>query len=240
MDDASSIFVSYASEYGIDISDEQKNKFRIYAQFLTEWNEKINLTAVTSPDGIAVKHFLDSVLLLKYCDIPYGENVIDVGTGAGFPGVPIKIMRPDINLVLLDSLNKRLVFLSELLKAVGISAELVHARAEEAGRQEGYRMKFGFATARAVASMPVLCEYCLPFLKKGGIFAAMKGPNVEPELKEAEKAVSLLGCKIEKDCFYTLPSGEKRSVVLIRRTESLSDKYPRHGSKIAHSPLISH
>lgn len=237
MSDAASLLTSYASEYGISVTPEQEEKFRSYARLLVEWNEKINLTAVTDPEGIAAKHFLDSILILKYADIPQGESVIDIGTGAGFPGIPLKIMRPDLKLTLLDGLNKRLIFLAELLKELGLSAELVHARAEEAARQKKHRMKYGFASARAVASLPVLCEYCLPFLKNGGVFAAMKGPDAEAEWKSAEKAVQLLGCRLEKTESYALPAGDGRSLFLICRAGPLPALYPRHGSKIAKQPL---
>lgn len=237
MNDAASLLVSYAPQYGIAVSPEQEEQFRIYARMLVEWNEKVNLTAVTDPEGIAAKHFLDSILILNYVKIPEGETVVDIGTGAGFPGVPLKIMRPDLRLTLLDGLNKRLVFLGELLKALNISAEIVHARAEEAARQKTYREKFGFATARAVAPMPVLCEYCLPFLKNRGIFAAMKGPDAADELKSGKAAIAKLGCEAMKPETYSLPAGDGRSLIFIRRKGPLPDCYPRHGSKIAKSPL---
>lgn len=237
MSDAAALLTSYAANYGITVTPEQEEKFRIYASLLVEWNEKINLTTVTDPEGIAAKHFLDSILILKYMDIPQGESVIDIGTGAGFPGIPLKIMRPDLKLTLLDGLNKRLVFLAELLKELGLSAELVHARAEEAARQKDHRVKYGFASARAVAAMPVLCEYCLPFLKSNGVFAAMKGPDAGEELKSAEKAIGLLGCKTEKAESYALPAGDGRSLFFIRRVSSLPAIYPRHGSKIQKQPL---
>ena len=237
MSDAASLLKTYASECNIEVTPQQEEQFRIYASLLTQWNEKVNLTAVVDPEGIASKHFLDSILILKYYDIPQGEKIIDIGTGAGFPGVPLKIMRPDLKLTLLDGLNKRLVFLAELTQKLGIEAEIVHARAEEAARQKQFRAAFGFASARAVAAMPVLCEYCLPFLRKDGVFAAMKGPDAEEEGKTAAKAISLLGCKSEKTVKYNLPAGDGRTLFLIRRNGRLAETYPRHGSKIAKQPL---
>lgn len=237
MSDAASLLVSYAESYGITVTPEQEEQFRVYAQMLTEWNEKINLTAVTDPEGIAAKHFLDSILILSAFSPAQGSKMIDIGTGAGFPGVPLKIMRPDLKLTLLDGLNKRLVFLSELLKALGLEAKLVHARAEEAARQKEHRQRYNFATARAVAAMPVLCEYCLPFLAMDGTFAAMKGPDCEEEVKSAENAARLLGCEVHGTKSYNLPAGDGRSLILIQRTGLLPDAYPRHGSKIAKQPL---
>lgn len=237
MSDAASLFREYARGYGIEVTREQEEQFRVYAGLLTEWNEKMNLTAITDPEGIAAKHFLDSALLLKAFSPAQGESVLDVGTGAGFPGVPLKILRPDLRLTLLDSLNKRLVFLEALLKGLGLCAELVHARAEEAARQPKYREKFGFAAARAVAAMPVLCEYCLPFLKLDGVFAAMKGRVSPGEDGGARKAAAVLACRVAEVKEYALPAGDARSVYLFRRTGPIPALYPRHGSKIAKQPL---
>lgn len=237
MEDIRGLLVSSAAGYGIEITPEQAEGFQIYLRLLTEWNEKMNLTAIREPKAVAEKHFLDSLLLLKYVDFPRGASLIDVGTGAGFPGVPLLILRPDLGLTLLDGLNKRLVFLDTLLKELSLEAKLVHARAEEAGREAEYRAKFDFAAARAVAQLPVLCEYCLPFLKPGGVFAAMKGPKIEAELQSARKAVGLLGCETLAAHEYVLPGGDGRSLVLIRRTRPLPGAYPRHGAKIAKSPL---
>ena len=237
MDDIREALVSSAAGYGIEIAPEQAEQFQTYLRLLTGWNEKMNLTAIKEPAAIAEKHFLDSVLLLKYVDLPRGASLIDIGTGAGFPGVPLLILRPDLRLTLMDGLNKRLVFLGALLKELSLDAELVHARAEEGGRDVKYRMKFEFAAARAVARMPVLCEYCLPFLKPGGIFAAMKGPRPQTEAESAEDAVKVLGCETAALYEYALPGGDGRSLILIRRTGPLPDLYPRHGSKIAKSPL---
>lgn len=237
MEDIRNLLISSVQEYGVEVTDAQAASFQQYMELLVEWNEKINLTAITEPREVAVKHFLDSILLLKYLKIPEGAKLIDVGTGAGFPGLPLKIMRPDMNLTLLDGLNKRLVFLQAVLDGLNLSAELVHARAEEGGRQPSYRTKYDFATARAVAPLNLLCEYCLPFLKMGGVFAAMKGPQTGDELESAKKAISLLGCELQSVEEFVLPGGDGRSLVLIRRTKPLPDLYPRHGSKISKSPL---
>ena len=167
--------------FGLDMSDALLDQLDVYAEFLVEYNQKVNLTAITDPAGIAVKHFLDSLLLLAAADIPAGASLIDVGTGAGFPGVPVHLMRDDLHLTLLDSLNKRIGFLQELCQRLNVNASLLHARAEDAGRDPSLREQFDFATARAVASLPVLCEYCLPFVRVGGIFAALKSRNAAEE-----------------------------------------------------------
>lgn len=224
-----------ASGCGVEVTDKQAEQFQTYMKLLLEWNEKMNLTAITEPKAVAVKHFLDSILLLPHLE--QGNTLIDVGTGAGFPGVPLKIMRPDLQLTLLDSLNKRLLFLQESLDRLGMEAALVHARAEEGGRQKALRMRFSIATARAVAPLSLLCEYCLPFLQMDGVFLAMKGPEPEPEIDAAEHAISLLGCELAGVEKFTLPGGDARSVVRIRRNKPLAAAYPRHGSKIAKSPL---
>lgn len=237
MEDIREFLISSAREYGLEVSPAQAESFQQYMELLVEWNEKMNLTAITEPKEVAIKHFLDSILLLKYMEIPQGAKLIDVGTGAGFPGLPLKIMRPDIELTLLDGLNKRLIFLQDVLNKLKISAELVHARAEEAGRQKKYRTVYNFATARAVAPLNLLSEYCLPFLKTGGIFAAMKGPQITEELNSAQNAIKLLGCSVKGTEEFALPGGDGRSLVLIERTNELAAIYPRHGAKITKSPL---
>lgn len=222
---------------GIDLTDPQLEQYDRYAGLLVEWNEKINLTAITEPDEIVVKHFLDSLLLLKAVSIPEGGRVIDVGTGAGFPSLPCAIARPDLRLTLLDSLNKRIIFLEELTRALGREAVCIHARAEEGGRDPGLREKFDLATARAVASMRELSEYCLPFVKVGGIFAALKGYEIEDELDEAKPAIKLLGGEIQEVQKKILPDGSRRGIVLIRKISQTSTKYPRPSAKIKKNPL---
>ena len=220
-------------EYRDDIADRLDK----YAELLVEWNEKINLTAITEPDDIVIKHFVDSLLLLKAVEIPEKSKLIDVGTGAGFPSLPVCVTRGDINLTLLDSLNKRIVFLEEVSKSIGVKAHCVHSRAEEAGAKKDYREKYDVATARAVAHLRELSEYCLPFVKVGGVFAALKGFEIETELEEAKFAISELGGKIEEVKKFELPGDNKRSIVIIRKYRPTPPKYPRITAKIKKSPL---
>lgn len=224
-------------EEGIQLSEKQLGQFQRYMELLVEWNEKMNLTAITDPEGVTVKHFFDSLLLLKAVEVPEGAKLIDVGTGAGFPGIPVAIARPDVQLTLLDSLNKRLVFLAEVCRELGLQADIRHARAEEGGRQKELREQFDFATARAVAGMNVLCEYCLPFVKTGGAFIAMKGPDGEEESKQAARAIGVLGGKTEKLEQFTLPDGSRRCIAVVRKVRETPEAYPRHGSKISKKPL---
>lgn len=223
------------SDEGLELAEEQYSQFYRYAELLVEWNEKMNLTGITDPKGITIKHFLDSAMLLKFCGLKSGASVIDVGTGAGFPGIPLKILRPDIKLTLLDSLNKRILFLKEVCAGIGIEADCIHARAEDGARKPELREKFDLATARAVASMPVLSEYCLPFVKKGGSFAALKGPN--ENIKEAEKAISILSGKISGVEEYSIPGGDKRMLIIVKKISQSSSKYPRNSGQISKNPL---
>ena len=235
--DIKQIVAQGAKALGLTVEPEALERFQNYCDILLDWNEKVNLTAIRKPEEVAVKHFVDSVALLSVCGIPKEGKLIDIGTGAGFPGVPVKIVRPDIQLTLLDSLNKRLLFLEELKKALHLDAQLLHLRAEEGGRQEALREQFHVATSRAVASLNLLAEYCLPYVKVGGVFASMKGPEVEEELAQAKQAISLLGGKIREVKTFTLADGSGRSVVLIEKVAPTPEKYPRHGSKIAKKPL---
>ena len=221
----------------VQISEESYAKFDEYADFLIEYNEKVNLTAITEPKEIAIKHFADSVAILNFVKIKDGARLIDVGCGAGFPSVPLKIARDDLKITLLDSLNKRIVFLEELCEKLGIKAETVHGRAEDVGKLPKYREKYDVATARAVAGLPELAEYCLPFVKVGGVFAAMKGPDPGDEIKEAEKAIEILGGKIKKVEKYSLSDGSGRSVIIIEKMLPTPSKYPRPAAKIAKAPL---
>lgn len=222
----------------LPFSPELAEKLDRYAQMLVEWNEKINLTAITEPGDIAVKHFADSLLLLKACDIPQNARIIDVGTGAGFPSVPVCLARPDLRLTLLDSLQKRITFLNQLCTALSLPADCVHGRAEETGRKPEYREQFDLATARAVANLRELAEYCLPFVRVGGTFAALKGYDVDQELDEARYAISQLGSQVEDVRKFRLREDASRAIVLIKKVRPVSAKYPRISAKIKKSPLI--
>ena len=221
----------------ISLNDEQAQKFENYYNLLTEWNEKINLTRIVEPQEVALKHFADSLTVLKYCDIPKNASVIDVGTGAGFPGIPLKIYRPDIKLTLLDSLNKRVNFLNEVAKKNNLEIKTLHSRAEDAGRKKDEREKYDTALSRAVARLNVLCEYCIPFLKIGGNFIAMKGFDLSEELDEAKSAIKLLGGEIISVNEFNLDGAGKRTIVVIKKIKPTPNAYPRISGKIKSKPL---
>lgn len=221
-------------KYEIKLNKRQYDQLCIYADFLVEYNKNVNLTAITDPVEILYKHFIDSILLTKYVDFSKKSAIIDVGTGAGFPSVPIKIFYPDIKITLLDSLNKRITFLKELCQKIEIDAEFIHGRAEIIGRMPEYREKFDISCARAVANMSLLSEYCLPFVKVGGIFAAMKGPS--ENINISLNAVNLLGGEIENDFSYEIES-EKRKIVVVRKVSQTSTSFPRNSSQIKKKPL---
>ena len=220
---------------GLEYSQSLHDKLQIYCDFLIEYNEKVNLTAITDPDEIWVKHFLDSILITKYADIPENSSVIDVGTGAGFPTVPLKLYRNDIKLTLLDSLNKRITFLNELSTKLEIDVETLHSRAEDAAKSELYRESFDIATARAVAALPVLCEYCMGFVKVGGKFVSMKGTN--EDLTTAEKAVKTMGGKIKGVTDYLLNGTDGRKIFIAEKISHTPIKYPRNSGQIKKMPL---
>lgn len=225
----------YSESLDVFLDEKALESFDKYASLLVETNKVMNLTAITEPDEIVIKHFIDSLEILKYVNISEGASIIDIGTGAGFPGVPLLIAKNDIRLTLLDSLSKRLNFLSSVLEECNLSAELVHARAEDGGRDGNLRETFDFATARAVAPLNVLAEYCLPFVKVGGYFAALKGSGEETE--SAKNAASLLGGEITDTVSYKLPNSDPRSIVIIKKISQTPTAYPRKPKKIAASPL---
>ncbi|MBR6579849.1 MAG: 16S rRNA (guanine(527)-N(7))-methyltransferase RsmG [Ruminococcus sp.] len=216
-------------KYSLDLSSEQYDKFDKYADFLVKYNENVNLTAITEPTEILIKHFIDSCSILNYIGIPQNSSIIDVGTGAGFPSIPIKIMRPDIKLTLLDSLAKRITFLEKLCDIIEIDAECIHGRAEDIAKMYEYRENFDFSCARAVANLSILSEYCIPFVKVGGSFISMKGPNESPT--DSNNAIELLGGNIEAVHSYSLEN-DARIIVEIKKISHTPTKYPRNSSQI--------
>lgn len=225
-----------AADIDIQLSDKQIEKFFMYKKILKEWNEKINLTAIIDDKEIIIKHFIDSIIIEKY--IPQNAKMIDVGTGAGFPGIPIKIIRPDVEITLLDSLNKRVNFLNEVIKQCkleGITA--LHGRAEDIAQNVNYREKYDVSTARAVANIATLLEYCTPFVKVGGSFICMKS-EAEQEISDAEKAEKILQVKKENVKIFTLPEIEaKRTLIIYKKIKNTLPKYPRKAGIPAKEPI---
>lgn len=226
---------SLAKENGIILDDTALDRFDKYAELLVEWNGKMNLTAITEPEEIEVKHFLDCLMLPKYFNLDYIQTVIDVGAGAGFPSMPLLIYKPDLCLTMMDAINKRLTFLDTAVHALGLEAQLIHERAEAAGQDENYREMFDLATARAVAPMNVLAEYCLPFVKVGGYFVALKGSNDDTE--EAKNAIATLGGEVVDNISYKLNGTEPRSIVVIKKISQTPTQFPRKSKKISTKPL---
>lgn len=224
-------------ELGIQLSEVQLSQFCAYADLLVEWNEKMNLTAITAPEEIVSKHFLDSLTALQTGKI--NGSVIDVGTGAGFPGLALKIACPDIQLTLLDSLNKRLTFLKEVTARLSLDdVHFVHARAEDAGSNPLYRGTFDVAVSRAVANMTVLAELCIPFLKKGGYFEALKGPLAEEELNDAKRAIAILGGRLETVQEARIPfTNLEHKIIVIKKVGQTPLKYPRKPGFITKNPI---
>ena len=225
-------------QFEIELSTQAAEQLDTYAQLLVEWNGKMNLTAITDPQGIVFKHFVDSLLLLKAVELPQGSSLIDVGAGAGFPSMPVKIARPDLAVTMLDSLQKRLTFLEEVSRQLELDCTFIHARAEDGGREKKLRERFDFATARAVAHLRELAEYCLPFVKKGGVFLAMKGWEVEEEAEGASRAIQLLGGRISTVEKLRLPLDCGRALVKVEKISQTPAKFPRIPAKIAKNPLI--
>ena len=223
--------------FSVSCTPTQVDQLETYAKLLVEWNQKMNLTAITSPDGIAVLHFADSLSFLSAFPLQGNEKILDIGTGAGFPAIPLKIACPNASFTLMDSLNKRLTFLNEVLSTLSLSATLIHGRAEEQGQDKKMREQFDVVTARAVASLQVLAEYALPFVKVGGHFVAMKGPSCNEELEAAKNAITTLGGKVKKVVPFTLSDGSIRHIAIIEKVKNTPATYPRHGSKITKKPL---
>lgn len=226
------------AEFGAELDRERVERLNLYGNLLLSWNEKMNLTAITDPEEVLYKHFYDCILFLKHIPLKKGDSLIDVGTGAGFPGMVLKIMRPDIRVTLLDSLNKRLVFLNNVIEKTGLDNIItLHMRAEDAGKSPLHREKYDIACARAVASLPALSEYCLPLVKKGGSFVAMKGASAAEEAATASNAVRLLGGEKPIIICETLTGNEQRAFVITKKISQTPTKYPRKPSDISKQPL---
>jgi 16S rRNA (guanine(527)-N(7))-methyltransferase RsmG len=202
---------------------------------MLEYNAHTNLTRIVEPSEIVEKHYVDSVLPLTLCNVPHGTIALDVGSGAGFPGIPMKLFRPDLSVTLLDSAKKRTDYLAALLREIEVDCTVVTARSEELSHNPDFRERFGLVTARAVANLAALCEYCLPFAEVGGVFLALKGENCESE--SAREAVRVLGGELERVERYELPSGDKRSLVVIRKVGQTPTKYPRKRTNIVRNPI---
>ncbi len=226
-----------AEMFHVKLDETALDRFDIYGKLLVDWNEKINLTAITDPEGVTIKHFLDSITIFSYVDIPEGAKVIDVGTGAGFPGLAMLIARPDLDMTLMDSTKKRLTVIENILENVGLNANVVHSRAEDAGQNKEFREEYDFSTARAVTNLRDLAEYCLPFVKVGGSFVPMKSAKTEEEIAEGKKAIHVLGGQITKvDSFELLDCGE-RTIINVKKISSTPAKYPRPSAKMAKNPI---
>lgn len=234
-------FVLELSKHNFELTDKQKQQFKLYFKMLIEVNEHVNLTRITEEDEVYLKHFYDSITPLFTFGAVFkdGATLCDVGAGAGFPSIPLKILKPGIKVTIVDSLQKRLNFLKDLISELGLTdVELVHGRAEDVGQNKLYRERFDIVTARAVARMSVLSEYCLPLVKKGGYFVALKGPKAEDELDDGKKALEVLGGKLIKDEELTLPaSEEERTLVLVQKVKSTPKKYPRQAGTPRRKPI---
>ncbi|WFD10281.1 16S rRNA (guanine(527)-N(7))-methyltransferase RsmG [Tepidibacter hydrothermalis] len=234
-----SIIKDGLKQMNIDISEVNIDKFEKYKDILLEWNQNINLTAIEDEKEIYIKHFIDSLACINSGYIKENDKIIDVGTGAGFPGIPLRVCMESLNLTLLDSLNKRINFLKEVCNNLELdNVEFVHGRAEDFGKDEDYREQYDIATARAVASLPVLLEYCTPFIKVGGYFVCLKGPYLNEELKEAKKAIDVLGLEFVEKIDVDLPFTDiKHNIVILKKIKNTPTKYPRKAGKLSKSPI---
>ena len=231
------LFYNTIKPFEISVDEEAFNRLDTFAEMLIETNKSFNLTAIKEPDDVTVKHFADCLSIFKYVDIAENAKIIDVGTGAGFPGLVLMLYRPDIQMTFLDSTKKRLGFIENVLNECGIKGDILHMRAEEAAQLAKYREKYDFATARAVAALPVLSEYCLPFVKVGGSFVSMKSAESNEEISEAKKAINVLGGKIEEDILFDLVENMPPRIIRIKKNSQTPTKYPRPSAQIAKKPL---
>ena len=228
-----------AKKIDVILDEEQIQKFYKYMELLLEWNEKINLTAIVEPRDVILKHFVDSLTICK--ELQKNKTLADIGTGAGFPGIPVKILRPDLDITLIDSLNKRVNFLTMVIEALKLEKIIaLHGRIEDFGKNKKYREKFDYVTSRAVANLSTLSEYMIPLVKIGGKCICMKGSNIDEELKNAEKAIKTLGGKIEKVDTFLLPDTDMgRNIILIKKEKATPNKYPRKAGTPAKEPIYT-
>ena len=238
-DRATEVLASGAAEFGVKLNDRQLDQFDKFTALLLEWNSKFNLTRITDPAEIAVKHYLDSLSLLAVAHVPADSTVIDVGTGAGFPAVPLKIALPDLTITMLDSVRKKLAFLETAVRELGLSnVELAHGRAEDLARRETHRERFDFAVSRAVAKLAVLVELCMPFCRIGGTFAAYKGPGADEEVKAAGKAIDTLGGELGAIHRLTLPHSDlERTLVIVKKSRPTPPRFARKAGVPQRNPL---
>ena len=235
-------FQNALSEFGISLNQKQIEQFELYYKLLVSWNEKMNLTAITDREEVYVKHFLDSLSFVKTNPSTEDFRLIDIGTGAGFPGIPLKILYPKAHITLMDSLAKRVTFLNEVIEELSLneegSIEAVHSRAEDLAKDKEYREQFDYAVSRAVANLSTLSEYCLPFVKVGGVFVSYKSEKATEEVKDAKKAVFLLGGSFGEEISFILPGSDlKRTLVMIEKKSVTSSKYPRKAGMPSKNPL---
>ena len=232
-------FKRKASALGVELSDKQLDQFRQYYEMLVEKNKVMNLTAITEWEEVIDKHFIDSISLVKSCDLSDEKYILDLGCGAGFPGIPLKIAFPNLKIVLLDSLNKRILFLQEVIEALGLEkVEALHGRAEDYARKAEYREQFDYCVSRAVANLTTLSEYCIPYVKEGGYFISYKSGKVKEEVKEVKKALSILGGKMDQMVTFELPETDmERIFVKIKKEKKTPKKYPRKAGLPGKEPL---
>lgn len=228
-----------AQALGIELTDKQISQFQLYYEMLIEKNKVMNLTAITEWEEVVDKHFIDSISLIKAADLEGKKTVLDLGCGAGFPGIPLKIVFPQLKITLLDSLNKRILFLQDVIRELGLEEiEALHGRAEDYARKAEYREQYDYCVSRAVANLTTLSEYCLPYVKKGGQFISYKSGKVKEELKEVKKAMFLLGGKVEEVISFTLPETEiERDFVVVRKEKNTPKKFPRKAGLPGKEPL---
>ena len=232
------LFINNLNKFNISINDSQLEMFDKYAEMLITWNKKFNLTAIKEPDDIVIKHFVDSLTVMSEFSFESGKKLIDVGTGAGFPGIPLLIMNNDLKATFLDSTGKKISFINAVLDELGLDGETLNCRAEEAANDSFYREKFDYSTARAVSELRNIAEFCLPFVKIGGTFISMKGARAQEEIDLSNKAITVLGGKIEKIQSFEIDSCGERTLIFIKKMSQTPTKYPRNYSQITKNPIV--